>query len=44
MKAEQVTAPNLNYYRNENKERQAAAPGQRATTAKNSAATAQEGR
>jgi len=44
MEAEQVTSPGLNYYRDENKQRQAAAPGQRATTAKSSAATAWGGR
>jgi hypothetical protein len=44
MQSEQMTSPGLNYYRDENKQRQAAAPGQRATTAKSSAATAREGR
>ncbi len=44
MQAEQVTSPGLNYYRDENKQRQAAAPGPRATTAKSSAATARGGR
>jgi hypothetical protein len=40
MEAEQVTSPGLNYYRDEKKQRQAAAPGQRVTTAKSSAVTA----
>ena len=42
MKAEQVTSPGLNYYRDA--QRQAAAPGQHVTTAKSSAATEQENR
>lgn len=44
MTAEQVTSAGLNYYRDENKQRPAAAPGPRATTAASSAATAREGR
>ena len=44
MTAEQVTSPGLNYYRDENRQRQAAAPGPRATTAAGSAVTAREGR
>lgn len=42
IKAEPVTAENLNFYRN--RQRQAAAPGPRVTTPTNSAAMAQEGR
>jgi len=44
MDAKQVTSAGLNFYRDEKKQRQAAAPGPRATTATNSAATAQGGR
>lgn len=44
MEAKQVTSAGLNFYRDEKKQRQAAAPGRPATTAKNSAATARGGR
>ena len=44
MDAKQVTSAGLNFYRDEKKQRQAAAPGRPATTAKSSAATAQGGR
>ena len=44
MEAKQVTSAGLNFYRDEKKQRQAAAPGPRATTATNSAATEQGGR
>jgi hypothetical protein len=44
MEAKQVTSAGLNFYRDEKKQRQAAAPGRLATTAKSSAATAQGGR
>jgi hypothetical protein len=43
MEAKQVTSAGLNFYRDEKKQRQAAAPGRPATTAKNSAATARGG-
>jgi hypothetical protein len=40
MQAEQVTTEGLHFYRNREKQRQAAAPGRRATTVSGSAATA----
>ena len=44
MQSEQTTSAGLNYYRDEKKQRQAEAPDQRVTTAKNNAATARERR